>query len=124
MCQFAYIHLLLVLCSEVFLSPVSLTQRHEAQRIEVQYIVPVQVSGRSASHLQSLHSAHCAGHFHVVRLGAVLSCLYVAVGPSKIWWVDANKLFANLGGGATGPYLSPVHEVPLAKSHLVPTLAG
>ena len=70
---------------------VSLTQRDESQRLEVQ----------------------CRVLVHVVRLGAVLSILHVAVGPLKIMRVGAIVLFAKLGG-ATGPYLSLVHDMPLA----------
>jgi hypothetical protein len=47
----------LVLYFEGFLNPVSLTQRNEAQRIEVQCRVPV--SGQSASHLHSPLSSTC-----------------------------------------------------------------
>ena len=36
----AYKHFSLVLCCEGFLNPASPTQRGEAQRIEVQYMVP------------------------------------------------------------------------------------
>ena len=49
-----------------------------------------------------------------MRLEAVLSSLHVAVGPSKIMRVGAVILFAKLGG-ATGPYLSLVYDMPLAK---------
>ena len=49
-----------------------------------------------------------------MRLGAVLSIPHVAVEPSKIMRVDAIVLLAKLGG-ATGPYLPPVHDMLLAK---------
>ena len=62
----------------------------------------------------TLHSVHRAEHFHVVRLGAVLLSLHVAVEPSKILRVEATVLFAKLGG-ATGPSLSPVYDMQLAK---------
>ena len=65
------------------------------------------------------HSVHRAEHLHVVRLMAVLLSHHVAVGPSKIMRVDAIILFAKLGG-ATGPYLSLAHDVPLAKRHRRP----
>ena len=52
-------HLSLVLSCGVFLNPAFLTQRDEAQRIEVQS--RVLVSGRSVTHLHS-HSVHRVEH--------------------------------------------------------------
>ena len=46
-----------------------------------------------------------AEHLHVVQLGATLSSLHVAVGPSKMRRVDAGEQFAKLGG-ETVPYVS------------------
>ena len=83
----------------------------EAQRIEVQ--CRSRLAG-ALSLIFNLHSVHRAKHFHVVRLEAVLLCLLVAVGFSKVQRAGATALFARLGG-ATGPYLSLVYEVPLAK---------
>ena len=59
------------------------------------------------------HSVHRVEHFHVVRLGAVLLSPHVAFEPSKIKKVGDVVLLAKLGG-ATGPYLSLVHDMPLA----------
>ena len=71
--------------------------------IEVQY--RFSVSAGTVLLIFTPHTAHRVKNFHAMRLGAVLSVLYVAVGPSKIMRVDAAVLFAKLGG-ATGPYLS------------------
>ena len=62
-------------------------------------------------------SLHCVDYSHVVRLEAVLSRLNVAVEPSKIKIADADVLLGELRG-ATGPYLSFVHDMPLAKQQL------
>ena len=53
-----------------------------------------------------------------------LRLLGAVFGPSEVLGVDAKVLFAKLGG-VTGPHLSPIHVVPLAKllSHTAPTLA-
>ena len=72
------------------------------------------------------HSVHRVDHFHVARLEAMLPGLHVAVKSSKIGRADANVLFAELGG-ATGPYLFLVHDVPLAsqvKSRVTPKIQG
>ena len=100
-------HFPLVLYREGFLNPVSLTQRNEARRIEMQYRTPV--SGPSVSHLHSVHRAERA-----MRLEAVLSILHGSVEPSKIWRAGADVLLAKVGKG-TGPYLSLVHGLPLAR---------
>ena len=86
-------------------------QRDEAQHTEVQNMASV--SGRSVPSPLSI-SFHRVENFHVVRLGAVLLSLHVAVGPSKIRRDGAFLLFAKLDG-ATGPYLSLIHDMPLAK---------
>ena len=52
-----------------------------------------------------------------MRLGAVLLSLHVAVEPSEIRRAGATVLLAKLGG-ATGPYLSFVHDMPLAELEL------
>ena len=96
----------------VFSNPAFLTQRGESQRLEVQYRVPV--SAGTLLLIFTLHPVHRVEHFHVVRLGAVLSALHFAVKLSKIVRVGAAVLFVKLGG-ATGPYLSPVHDMPLAN---------
>ena len=98
----AHKHFSLVPCCEGFLDPASLTQRNELRCTEVQF--RDSVSGHSATHR--------AEHLHVVRLEAALLGLHVAVELSKIKRACATALPAKLGG-ATGPYLSLVHDVPL-----------
>ena len=49
-----------------------------------------------------------------MRLEVMLLRLHVAVEPSEIRGVGAAMLLSKLGE-ATGPYLSPVHDMPLAK---------
>ena len=58
-----------------------------------------------------------------MRLGAVLSGLHVAVESSKIWRVDANALFSNLGG-ATGPVYLFYTAHRLLSFHVDPTQAA
>ena len=65
----AHGHLSLFLYCGGFLNPVSLTQRDEAQRIEVQYTVSV--SGFFVTFFTP-HSILRVGHLYVVRLEAVL----------------------------------------------------
>ena len=60
------------------------------------------------------HSVHRADHNHVVRLVAVQSRNHVALGPLEMRRVDINAFFANLSGPKF-PYLSLVHDGPLAK---------
>ena len=61
-----------------------------------------------------LTSVHCAGHFSIVRPGALISGPFVAVGPSGIRSAGATVQLAK-PGGATGPYLHLTHDMPLAK---------
>ena len=69
------------------------------------------------------HSVRRFEHTHAVQLGAVLSILHVAVGPSGIMRVNAIALFAQLGG-ATGPYLPLAQECRSLKYHVIPALAA
>ena len=114
----AYGHFSPVLCCEGFphcegfLSPASLTQRDESQRFKVKY--RFLVSAGTLLLIFTLYSVRRVGHFHVVRLEAVLSGLHVTAGPSEIRRRGATVLLAKLGG-ATGPYLAPLHDIPLAK---------
>ena len=103
----SYKNFSLFLCCEGFLNPVSLTQRDESQRFEVQYRVSVSAGTRPL--ILTIFSVHSAEHFHVVRLGAVLFSLHVAVGPSKVRRVGAIVLLSKLGW-ATCPYLTPAHD--------------
>jgi len=116
----AYKHFSLILCCEGFINPVSLMQRDEAQRIEVQY--RVSISGRSVSHLQSPFSSPCRTCSRRATRGRALKppCSVeppCPVGPSKFGRVYADVLFVKLGG-ATGPYLPLVHLYILSETAL------
>ena len=49
-----------------------------------------------------------------VGLEAVFLGTYVAAGPLEMWRAGTDVRFAKLGG-ATSPYLSLVHDLPLAR---------